>query len=116
MSVNLIFDSPADPQLLEEFPGSSADVNFHYSPVIIGCLVTGVILSVLFFFWNGYLWRTHARAANGSSTAWWQPPPLVPGDLWFRANGRFLAILMIGFWTWCSFLASNYWVRVPSSL
>lgn len=37
---------------------------------------------------------------------------MIPSDLWFRANGRFLAILMIVFWTWCSFLANNFWVRL----
>lgn len=71
--------------------------------------MAGVILTVLFFFWNTYLSRAHAR---GSSTAWWQPPPLIPSDLWLRANGRFLAILMIVLWTWCSFLSNNFWVRV----
>ncbi|KAF9649381.1 MFS general substrate transporter [Thelephora ganbajun] len=78
------------------------------TPYIIGCLVAGVILSVLFFCWNAYLSRAHAK--GGSSTAWWQPPPLIPGDLWLRANGRFLAILMIVFWTWCSFLSNNFWL------
>ena len=83
---------------------------FHYICAdIIGCLVAGVILTLFFFLWNAYLSRVHAR---GSSTAWWQPPPLIPGGLWLRANGRFLAILMIVFWTWCSFLSNNFWVRV----
>jgi len=79
------------------------------TPYIIGLLVTGVILTVLFFVWNAYLSRAHAK---GSSTAWWQPPPLVPSNLWLRANGRFLAILMIVFWTWCSFLSNNLWVQL----
>lgn len=94
---------------LWEFPGSRADVSFHYCLDIIGCLVAGVILTVLFFCWNAYLSRVHA--AKGSSTAWWQPPPLVPSSLWFRSNGRFLAILMVVLWTWSSFLANNLWVR-----
>ena len=93
--------------------GQLADVNFLLFSLladIIGCLVAGLILTVLFFFWNAYLSRAHAQ---GSSTAWWQPPPLIPGDLWFRANGRFLAILMIVLWTWCSFISNNFWVRTP---
>ena len=96
-----------------------ADINFSSSSCtdIIGCLVAGIILTVLFFIWNAYLSRVHAaEAARGSSTAWWQPPPLIPGNLWFRAHGRFIAILLIVFLTWCSFLANNFWVRgVPLS-
>jgi len=101
-----------------EFPSSRADVNlsfsFHHCVVIIGCLVAGVILTVLFFCWNAYLSRIHA--SGRSSRAWWHAPPLVPGDLWLRGNGRFLAILMVGFWTWSSFLSNNYWVRAPPPL
>jgi len=63
------------------------------TPYIIGCLVAGVVLSLLFFCWNSYLASVH-------------------GSLWFRANGRFLAILMVVFWTWSSFLSNNFWVQL----
>ena len=78
--------------------------------------MAGVTLTVLFFYWNEYLSKTHGHVERGSSTAWWQPPPLIPGDLWLRSNGRFLAILMIVFWTWCSFLSNSFWVREPPPL
>ena len=83
---------------------------FHSHADIIGSLVAGIILTLFFFFWNAYLSREHAKR---SSTALCQTTPLIPGDLWFRANGRFLAILIIVLWTWCSFLPNSFWVRRP---
>jgi len=79
------------------------------TPYIIGCLIAGVILCILFFVWQTYLTRIHAK---GSATTWWQPPALIPSNLWFRAHGRFLAILIIVFWGWCSFLANGFWVQL----
>ena len=76
--------------------------------------MAGVILSASFFCWNAYLSRVHAT--RGSSTTWWQAPPLVPSNLWLRAHGRFFAILMVVFWTWSSFLSNNFWVRGPPLL
>ena len=92
---------------------SSLYSSFMTRTDIIGCLVAGVIFTAFFFYWNAYLPGARAHPERGSSTAWWQPPPLIPGDLWLRANGRFLAILMIVFWTWSSFLSNNFCVRSP---
>lgn len=62
----------------------------------------------MFFLWQGYL----GRAQDRGSTSVWTPPPLVRNELWSRAQGRFIAIQFIVFFTWCSFLSNNFWVRV----
>lgn len=114
----LCWASSADPHNLGISKLGGADVNLH-SPLctdIIGCLAAGVFLTVLFFCWNAYLSRVHGHGMQGSSVAWWTPPPLIPGNLWLRSNGRLLAILMIVFLTWCSFLSNNIWVRGPPPL
>ena len=105
---------------------------------IIGLLITGVLFVVLFLVRQGHLGRIHTNPHSfGSSSldsekvlsaspnhqrsatpvgeinrSWHRPPPLMKLSLWRRANGRFAAMMLIVFLTWCTLIAWGYWTQV----
>jgi len=42
----------------------------------------------------------------------WTPPPLMKPSIWSRANGRFAAMMAIGFLNWSAFLSWLFWVQL----
>lgn len=84
---------------------------------IIALLIVGVILLVLFVFWQHYLEKIHAdpEAAARAFDKWWTPPPLMKLSIWTRLNGRMAVMLWIAFFEWCSFFAWILWVQVWTS-
>ncbi|RPD55048.1 efflux transporter [Lentinus tigrinus ALCF2SS1-6] len=79
---------------------------------IIALLIVGVILLVLFVFWEHYLEKVHASNDDALRRRWWTPPPLMPVSIWTRANGKLAVMLMIAFLEWCSFNSFTYWVQL----
>ncbi|RPD69738.1 efflux transporter [Lentinus tigrinus ALCF2SS1-7] len=79
---------------------------------IIALLIVGVILLVLFVFWEHYLEKVHASTDDALRSRWWTPPPLMPVSIWTRANGKLAVMLMIAFLEWCSFNSFTYWVQL----
>lgn len=85
----------------------------HRIPDIIVLLILGVCMVVLFVFWQHYLEKVQASDTKSRGPyAFLTPPPLMKVSLWYRANGRFAAIMAIAFLTWCCFLGSNFWIQV----
>ena len=82
------------------------------SPDIIALLIVGVLLLVLFVFWERYLEKVHSSSRDECRRRWWTPPPLMPVSIWTRANGKLAVMLMIAFLEWCSFNSLTYWVQV----
>ena len=81
-------------------------------PDIIALLIVGVLLLVLFVFWERYLEKVHSSSRDECRRRWWTPPPLMPVSIWTRANGKLAVMLMIAFLEWCSFNSFTYWVQV----
>ena len=85
---------------------------------IIPLLIVGVVLLVIFVFWERFLERTHAAAdaavpgADALRQRWWTPPPLMPVSIWTRARGKLAVMLVVAFLEWCSFNAFNFWIMV----
>lgn len=84
-----------------------------YSVDIIALLIIGVILLIIFMFWQRYL--ESVQDDPDSPYSWSTPPPLMKLSLWTRANGRFAAMMAIAFTNWCAFMAWTYWVQVSLS-
>ncbi|KAL4260570.1 Major facilitator superfamily (MFS) profile domain-containing protein [Pleurotus pulmonarius] len=83
------------------------------TPYIIVLLILGVCMVVLFVFWQNYLEKVQASDTKSRGPyAFLTPPPLMKVSLWYRANGRFAAIMAIAFLTWCCFLGSNFWIQL----
>ena len=82
------------------------------SPDIIALLIVGVLLLVLFVFWEHYLEKVHSSTRDECRRRWWTPPPLMPVSIWTRANGKLAVMLIIAFLEWCSFNSFTYWVQV----
>lgn len=79
-------------------------------PDIIALLILGVLLLVLFLFWQRYLERIQDDPNAVHSK--WTPPPLMRLSIWRRAKGRFAVIMAIAFLNWSGFLAFNFFVQV----
>jgi len=69
---------------------------------IVGLLVVGVVFLVLFVLWERYLEQVQQSPHTMYSK--WTPPPLMKPSIWSRANGRFAAMMTIGFLNWSAFL------------
>ncbi|PPQ78955.1 hypothetical protein CVT25_002284 [Psilocybe cyanescens] len=80
------------------------------TPYIIALLIIGVILLIIFMFWQRYL--ETVQDDPDSPYSWSTPPPLMKLSLWTRANGRFAAMMAIAFTNWCAFMAWTYWVQL----
>ncbi|KAG8794647.1 hypothetical protein FRC17_008264, partial [Serendipita sp. 399] len=70
------------------------------SPLIIGLLVTGPILIVIFLLWEYYL-ITHTSF-----------PPLMPLNIWTRAEGRFAAMIGVASMEWACFTTLTLWATL----
>ncbi|KAF5347064.1 hypothetical protein D9758_011652 [Tetrapyrgos nigripes] len=78
------------------------------TPYIIGLLVTGVILTLLFGFWQHYLEQVHDDLR--SPLPWLpSPPPLMRLSLWTRSKWRVTVVMLIALLNWASFLGWNFW-------
>ncbi|GLB41107.1 putative transporter [Lyophyllum shimeji] len=108
------------------------------TPYIIGSLITGILLLVLFVLWQSRLEKIHDQEQDQSllrqehkcdskddvqtptvagtpapaSRSWLSPPPLMKVSLWRRAKGRFAVMMCIAFLTWCSFLSWCFWAQL----
>ncbi|KAK7442772.1 hypothetical protein VKT23_016017 [Stygiomarasmius scandens] len=92
------------------------------TPYIIALLIVGVILMLLFLFWQYHLERLQDRlpptnsplsriSAKIEDSNWLpSPPPLMRLSLWSRAKGRVAVVMWIAFLNWCAFQGWNYWV------
>ncbi|KAJ2916092.1 hypothetical protein MD484_g4337, partial [Candolleomyces efflorescens] len=80
------------------------------TPYIIALLITGVILLVLFVFWEHYLEKIQDDPDAPLSR--WTPPPIMRVSLWKRAEGKYAAMMIIAFVNWCSFLAWSFWAQL----
>ena len=81
---------------------------------IIAFIVIGVILLIMFVFWQHYLEKIHddPEAAALAADKWWTPPPLMKLSIWTRMKGRMAVMLWIAFLEWCSFFSWQLWVQV----
>ncbi|KAG6866162.1 hypothetical protein C0991_008116 [Blastosporella zonata] len=96
------------------------------TPYIIALLIVGVLLIVVFLFWQLHLERVQeqreehfklgddadASELSINTLSWLSPPPLMKVSLWARAKGRFAVMMCIAFMTWCSFLSWNFWAQL----
>lgn len=80
------------------------------TPYIIALIILGVLLLVLFVIWQQYLEKVQddPNAVHSALT----PPPLIKPSLWKRGEGRFAAMMIIGFVNWAAFLAWIFWVQL----
>ncbi|KIP11053.1 hypothetical protein PHLGIDRAFT_173914 [Phlebiopsis gigantea 11061_1 CR5-6] len=93
--------------------GSIAPNGFATS-YIIAFIVIGVILLIMFIFWQHYLEKIHddPEAAALAIDKWWTPPPLMKLSIWTRMRGRMAVMLWIAFLEWCSFFSWQLWVQL----
>ena len=77
---------------------------------IIALLILGVLLIVVFLFWQHHLERVHDNLDSPYSV--FTPPPLMKISIWTRDHGRLSAMLAIIFLEWCSFFGWSFWVQV----
>ncbi|KAG8839514.1 hypothetical protein FRC18_010293 [Serendipita sp. 400] len=70
------------------------------SPRTIALLVSGPILVVIFLLWE------HHLIAHTSF------PPLMPLNIWTRANGRFAAMIGVAFMEWACFTTLTLWATL----
>ncbi|THU81079.1 MFS general substrate transporter, partial [Dendrothele bispora CBS 962.96] len=93
------------------------------TPYIIALLIVGVIVLLLFLFWQYHLERLQDRLPPSDDSfisrmsgklenlVWLpSPPPLMRVSLWSRAKARVTVVLWIAFLNWCTFQGWNYWV------
>lgn len=80
------------------------------TPYIIALLILGVLLLVLFILWQRYLEKVQddPNAVHSVLT----PPPLIKPSLWKRGEGRFAAMMIVGFVNWAAFLSWIFWVQL----
>ncbi|KAK7444033.1 hypothetical protein VKT23_015430 [Stygiomarasmius scandens] len=78
------------------------------TPYIIGALVTGVILTILFGVWQYYLEHVQDGLRDPLPSLP-SPPPLMRLSLWKRSKGRVTVVMIIAFLNWASFLGWNFW-------
>ncbi|KAJ7725203.1 MFS general substrate transporter [Mycena metata] len=72
------------------------------TPYIIALLVVGVLLIVIFLFWQRRLENSEGRLR----------PPLMKLSLWTRAKGRFAVIQVIAFLECSAFLTWYFWSQL----
>lgn len=73
---------------------------------IIALLIVGVLLIVLFVFWQLHL--EHVQSDPDASYSSWTRPPLLKMSLWVRGKGKVAAMMWIAFLNWSSFLRSVF--------
>ncbi|KAF5353804.1 hypothetical protein D9758_010586 [Tetrapyrgos nigripes] len=78
------------------------------TPYIIGSLVAGVVLVLIFGLWQHYLEHVHDGLRDPYD---WipSPPPLMRLSFWKRSKGRVTVVMIIAFLNWASFLGWNFW-------
>ncbi|PPQ72095.1 hypothetical protein CVT26_006873 [Gymnopilus dilepis] len=77
---------------------------------IIVLLLVGIALVALFVAWQYILEKNLDEPESRRSS--WLPPPLMRPSIWTRAKGRFAAMMIIAFATWCAFLSWIYWIQL----
>ncbi|THU82425.1 putative efflux transporter [Dendrothele bispora CBS 962.96] len=78
------------------------------TPYIIGTLVAGVVLTILFGLWQHYL--EHVQDGLRVPSPYLpSPPPLMRLSFWRRSKGRVTVVMIIAFLNWASFLGWNFW-------
>ena len=77
---------------------------------IIGLLVVGVVLLVMFVVWQGVLEGMEGEVEGRGEG--WAPPPIMKVSLWGREQGRYAAMMGIAFVSWCAFASFLYWMQV----
>ncbi|KAF8992537.1 major facilitator superfamily domain-containing protein [Cyathus striatus] len=86
------------------------------TPYIIALLIVGVILLVLFLFWQHRLEKLLDDSESREVDGWYQSlttsPPLMKLSLWSRAHGKLAATMAIAFLNWCAFIAWTFWVQL----
>ncbi|KAF8992533.1 major facilitator superfamily domain-containing protein [Cyathus striatus] len=86
------------------------------TPYIIALLIVGVILLVLFLFWQHRLEKLLDDPESREVDGWYQSlttsPPLMRPSLWSRAHGKLAATMAIAFLNWCAFMAWSFWVQL----
>ncbi|OJT07812.1 Drug resistance protein [Trametes pubescens] len=78
---------------------------------IIALLIVGVVLLVLFVFWEHFLEKLHTQH-DAARERWWTPPPLMSVTIWTRAHGKLAVVLAIAFLEWCSFNSFAFWIQL----
>ncbi|KAL0063122.1 hypothetical protein AAF712_010030 [Marasmius tenuissimus] len=81
---------------------------------IIGLMIAGVILLILFVLWQHHLEKVRDGGSSPDSilNRLPTPPPLMKLSLWTRANGRVTVVMCIAFLNWCCFLSWSYWTTL----
>ncbi|THU98805.1 putative efflux transporter [Dendrothele bispora CBS 962.96] len=78
------------------------------TPYIIGLLITGVLLTLMFGFWQHYLEQVQ-DGLRVPIRLLPSPPPLMRLSLWKRSKGRVTVVMIIAFLNWASFVGWNFW-------
>ncbi|KAI3610003.1 efflux protein [Moniliophthora roreri] len=82
-------------------------------PDIVGLLIAGVFLVLLFVVWQHYLETVQDYGLRPRADRWIPTlPPLMKLSLWSRADGKVAIVFCIALFNWCSFLAWSYWVMI----
>ncbi|EEB93839.1 hypothetical protein MPER_07458, partial [Moniliophthora perniciosa FA553] len=83
------------------------------NPYIVGLLIAGVFLILLFVVWQHYLETVQDYGLRPRAGRWIPTlPPLMRLSLWSRADGKVAIVFCIALFNWCSFLAWSYWVMI----
>ncbi|KAL1665015.1 major facilitator superfamily domain-containing protein [Schizophyllum commune] len=77
------------------------------TPYIIVLLILGVLLLVVFSFWQLYLERV--QDDPNATYSVWTPPPVMRMTLLSRGHWRYGAQMLIVFTTWSSFIGYTFW-------
>ncbi|KAL1720725.1 major facilitator superfamily domain-containing protein [Schizophyllum commune] len=77
------------------------------TPYIIALLILGVLLLVVFSFWQLYLERV--QDDPNATYSVWTPPPVMRMTLLSRGHWRYGAQMLIVFTTWSSFIGYTFW-------
>ncbi|KAK7461297.1 hypothetical protein VKT23_008476 [Stygiomarasmius scandens] len=75
---------------------------------IIALLVSGVVLTLLFGFWQHYLEHVQDGLRDPIRILP-SPPPLMRLSLWRRSKWRVTVVMIIAFLNWASFVGWNFW-------
>ncbi|KAI8974619.1 efflux transporter [Trametes punicea] len=78
---------------------------------IIALLIVGILLVVIFVFWEHHLEQLH-NSHEASLERWWTSPPLMSVTIWTRAQGKLAVVLVIAFISWCSFQSFAFWIQL----
>ncbi|KAL0065019.1 hypothetical protein AAF712_008012 [Marasmius tenuissimus] len=90
--------------------GEVAEPSQWGTSYIIALLVVGVVLIVVFVFWQWFLEQIQDARRSLPRSAWIPtPPPLMRVSLWSRAKGKVAVAMAIQFLLSCGFLGWQYW-------